>query len=248
MEYIPYVFIGIVGVLSGLLSGISGGGGGMIMIPAFILVGLPPQQAVATGKMNGLGAAFGGLAAFAKTGHIRKDILRIMIPLAIIIGLVTPFVFSVIESDVFQIILGIILILLVPTLFIKKKIIRAPAKQHKIAGYSAYSMVLTVQAIFGSGVGTLALFVLTFMFGTSKIEANATKRAITAVLTPITFVALLIGGYVVLSYGIVGLISVFAGTNLGSKIALKKGDKFVTIAMAIIISFSGAALVVSAVG
>lgn len=246
MDLLPYIFIGIVGIISGILSGVSGGGGGMIMIPAFILAGLPPQQAIATGKMNGLGAAFGGLAAFARTGHIRRDILRVMIPVAIVVGLITPFVFSAIDSDIFQILLGIILILLVPTLFIKKKTLRAPSKKHKVAGYSAYSGVLTVQAIFGSGVGSLALFVLTLLLGTSKIEANATKRAVTAVLTPITFVALLIGGYVVLSYGIVGLVSVLIGTHLGSKIALKKGEEFVTIAMATVISISGVALVVSA--
>lgn len=245
MEVIPYIFIGIVGIISGILSGISGGGGGMIMVPAFIFAGLPPQQAVATGKMNGLGAAFGGLLAFAKTGHIRKDILRVMIPVAIVVGLVTPLVFSVIESDTFQILLGIILILLVPTLFIKKKALKPPSKKHKVAGYSAYSGVLTIQAIFGSGVGSLALFALTLLLGTSKIEANATKRAVTAVLTPITFVALLIGGYVVLSYGIIGLVSVFIGTHVGSKIALRKGEEFVTIAMAIVISISGVALVVS---
>lgn len=246
MEFVPYIFIGVVGIIAGVLSGISGGGGGMLMIPAFILAGLPPQQAVATGKMNGLGAAFGGLAAFAKTGHIRKDILRVMIPIAIVIGLVTPFVFSVIESDIFQILLGIILVVLVPTLFIKKKALKVPSKKHKLAGYSAYSGVLTIQALFGSGVGSLALFVLTLLFGTSKIEANATKRAVTAVLTSITFVSLLIGGYVVLAYGIIGLISVFIGTHIGSKIALKKGEKFVTIAMATIISISGIALVISA--
>lgn len=246
MEYLPYIFIGIVGIISGVLSGVSGGGGGMIMIPAFILAGLPPQQAVATGKMNGLGAALGGLAAFSKTGHIRKDILRIMIPVAIVIGLITPFIFSIIESDIFQILLGITLLLLVPTLFIKKKSLHTPSKNHKLAGYYAYSGVLTVQAIFGSGAGSLALFVLTLLFGTTKTEANATKRAVTAVLTPITLVALFIGGYVVLSYGIVGLISVFLGTHLGSKIALNNGDKFVTVAMATVISISGIALVVSA--
>lgn len=246
MQVLHYVFIAVVGVISGVLSGISGGGGGMIMIPAFILVGLPPQQAVATGKMNGLGATFGGLSVFAKKGHFRKDILRVMIPIAIVIGLITPLIFSTIKSSIFQLVLGLIMILLVPTLFINKQTLSPPSKKHKIAGYSAYSGVLTLQAIFGTGVGSLALFVLTLLFGTSKIEANATKRAVTAFLTPITFVALLISGYVNLRFGIVGLVSVFIGTHYGSKLALKKSDRYITLAMAVIISLSGVALVVSA--
>lgn len=195
MDILPFVLIAVAGFGSGVLSGVSGGGGGMLMVPVFIFAGLPPQQAVATGKMNGLGAAFGGLLAFRKTGLIRKDILKIMVPLAVVIGVTTPFIFTTIDSDTFQIILGAILILMTPTLFIKKKTLKPPSKKYKIAGFSAYSGVLTLQALFGSGVGSLALFVLTLLFGTSKLEANATKRAVTAVLTPITFIALLLGGF-----------------------------------------------------
>jgi hypothetical protein len=246
MDIIPYIFIAVAGFGSGVLSGMSGGGGGMLMIPAFIAVGLPPQNAVATGKMNGLGAAFGGLSAFIKTGYIRKDILKVMVPIAIVIGVTTPFIFFAIESDLFQIILGAILLLMTPTLFIKNKLSSIAAKKHRVAGYGAYSGVLTLQSLFGSGVGSLALFVLTLLFGTTKLEANATKRAITAVLTPITFIALLLGGFVVLSYGSVGMLSVFAGTHLGSKIAIKKGERFVTFAMAIVIAISGCLLIINA--
>jgi uncharacterized membrane protein YfcA len=129
MEILPYIFIAFVGVISGALSGISGGGGGMLMIPAFILAGLPPQAAVATGKMNGLGAALGGLSAFAKKVYIRKDILKVMIPVAIIVGIATPFVFAVIDSNAFQLVLGLLLLMMVPTLFIKKKATQIASKK-----------------------------------------------------------------------------------------------------------------------
>lgn len=246
MEILPFVVVGAAGVISGLLSGISGGGGGMLMIPLFILVGLPPQQAVATGKMNGLGATFGGLSVFAKSGHIRKDILKVMMPIAVIIGVTTPFIFAAIDSQAFQLILGIILILMVPTLFLKRKSMTPPSRKHKVAGFSLYSGVLALQAIFGTGVGSLALFVLTLLLGTTKLEANATKRAVTAVLTPITFVALLLGGFVNLAYGSVGFVSVLIGTHFGSKLALKKGEKFVSIAMAVTITIAGVIMVLQA--
>jgi uncharacterized membrane protein YfcA len=246
MDVLPFVLIGVAGLLSGVLSGVSGGGGGMLMIPVFILAGLPPQQAVATGKMNGLGAAFGGLSAFAKTGYIRKDILKVMIPVAIVIGILAPLIFAAIDSKAFQVILGAILLLMIPTLFIKKRSLHPPTHRRKLAGYSAYSVVLTIQALFGSGAGSLALFVLTLLLGTSKLEANATKRAVTAVLTPLTFVALLAGGFVVLSYGIVGMISVFIGTHIGSKIAIKQGERFVSIFMAITVGIAGVTLIATA--
>ncbi len=245
MDFIPYTIIAFIGVLSGIMSGISGGGGGMIMIPAFVLVGLPPQTAVATGKMNGLGASMGGLSVFSKSGHIRKDILKVMIPIAILIGITTPFVFSKIQNKDFQIILGCMLIIVGP-LSLLKKTIATHGKKHTTLGYTAYSIVLTLQALFGSGVGMLAVYVQKYLFGSTSIQANATKRAISSVLTPITFVALLIGGYVSLGYGLVGFASVFTGTHIGSKIALKRGDKFVSIIMCFVSVSSGVALVFTA--
>ena len=242
----PYLIIAAAGIVAGILSGIGGGGGGMIMMPVLIFLGLPPQNAVATGKMNGLGAALGGLTAFAKTGHIRKDILKVMIPAAVVIGLVTPVAFSLIESDVFQVILGILLIVLTPTLFLKRKLAFQPSRKHKVAGYSAYSGVLTLQAIFGSGVGSLAMYAQTLLLGTTKLEANATKRAVNSVLTPITFVALLIGGYVVLSYGLVGMVAAFIGTHIGTKIAIKQGEMFAAYALASVGLVSGVILIISA--
>lgn len=60
MEIVPYILIAIVGFVSGIISGIGGGGGAMLMIPAFIFTGLPPQMAVATAKMSGLGGVLAG--------------------------------------------------------------------------------------------------------------------------------------------------------------------------------------------
>ncbi len=235
---------------SGFLSGMSGGGGGMFLIPLYILLGLSPQQAVATGKMNGLGAAYGGLLTFYKSGHIRSDIVKIMVPIAIVIGVVAPFVFVKLDGTLMQQVIGSLLILLVPTLFIKKRLKPfAGAVRSKLShfiGHISYSLVLFIQAVFGAGSGTLALFVLTLLFGTTKLEANATRRAITAVLVPISFIALFSAGYVVLSYGIVGMIGSFIGTRYGSSMALQRGERFAVIAMGMLVFVSGFLLIATA--
>ena len=245
MDTWSLLFIAVAGLVSGILSGIGGGGAGMLMIPAFILTGMSPLNAVATGKMNGLGANFGGLMAFRNGSHFRKDIVRVMIPIAILVGVTTPFVFNRIESSTFQVILGVLLLLLTPTLFVKKKL-SGLQQSHRIIGYIAYTFVITLQALFGTGVGTLAIFVLTLLFGTSKLQANATKRAVSAILVPITFVALLFSGYVILSFGIVGMVSVFVGSNIGTKLAIKGGEQFATYAMAVIMPLAAIFLITTA--
>lgn len=246
MEILPYIFIAIVGLLSGIVSGIGGGGGAMLMIPAFIFTGLPPQMAVATAKLSGLGGDFGGLVGFIKSGHIRKDIIKVMIPIAIVIGLITPLVFMVVENKSFQIALAIFMIAMLPTLFIKKKSIKPPTHKHKILGYALYSIVLFLQGIFSGGVGGLAVYVLKLLFGASNIETMATRRAVVAVMSPVTLVALFIGGFLSVWLGLVGLVGAFIGTLIGTKIVLKRGELFVSVVMALTILASSVALLVSA--
>lgn len=246
MEILPYIFIAIIGLISGIISGIGGGGGAMLMIPAFIFTGLPPQAAVATAKLSGIGGDFGGLIAFLKSGHIRKDIIKVMIPIAIVIGLVTPLIFAAVESKGFQIALAIFMILMLPTLFIKKKTIKPPTRKHKLAGYSLYTCVLFLQGIFSGGVGSLAVYVLNLLFGATKLETMATRRAIVAVLSPVSVIALLIGGFVTIELGLVGLVTAFIGTHIGAKFVLKRSEVFVSVVMAITIFISSIVLLVSA--
>lgn len=246
METLPYILIAIVGLVSGIFSGITGGGGAMLMIPAFIFSGLPPQVAVATAKMSGLGGDFGGLTAFIKSGHVRKDILKVMLPIAVIIGLITPLIFAAVESRGFQIALAIFMILMLPTLFLKKKTLKPPTRKHKFLGYSFYSLVLFLQGIFSGGVGSLAVYVLTLLLGTSKLETMATRRAIVAVMSPVAVTALFIGGFISIGLGITGLITQFIGTHIGTKIVLKRGELFVGVAMAVAIFISSTMLIVTA--
>ena len=246
MEILPYIFIAIIGLLSGIVSGMSGGGGAMLMIPAFIFSGLPPQVAVATAKFSGLGGDFGGLRAFVTSGHIRKDIIKVMIPVAIIVGLITPLVFAAVDNQGFQIALAVFMILMLPTLFIKKQALKRPSRKHIFIGYALYSVVLFLQGIFSGGVGSLAVYVLTLLFGASKIETMATRRAVVAVMSPIAVTALFIGGFIHIGLGLVGLVAAFIGTHIGTKIILKRGERFVAVVMAITILISSVVLLVNA--
>ena len=201
---------------------------------------------MATAKLSGIGGDFGGLIAFLKSGHIRKDIIKVMIPIAIVIGLVTPLIFAAVESKGFQIALAIFMILMLPTLFIKKKTIKPPTRKHKLAGYSLYTCVLFLQGIFSGGVGSLAVYVLNLLFGATKLETMATRRAIVAVLSPVSVIALLIGGFVTIELGLVGLVTAFIGTHIGAKFVLKRSEVFVSVVMAITIFISSIVLLVSA--
>ncbi len=83
-----------------------------------------------------------------------------------------------------------------------------------------------------------------FLFGLGALEANATKRVAQSVQSVILFVLLSIQGLVFWWHGLAGLLGSTIGSHIGGRIALKKGDRFVKLMLAIIMLTSGIALLV----
>lgn len=233
----------VTGIIIGILSGITGGGGGLITTPLLIALGLPPQVAVGTMKLSGLGTSLGGLSVFWKSGKIRMDIARVIIPFAVVIAIIAPYIAIAIDPDVFQKLIGVSLLIAAPALMIRGKLL--PSKRRRIAGYSIYAALLVFMAVFSSGIGMFGVIVLVVFLGLTPIEANATKRIVTATMVPITFLGFLLVGLVSLPHGLTLLVSNFIGSHIGSKLALQKGEIFVTYVVIVVAVVSGIWLLLS---
>ncbi|WP_228130134.1 TSUP family transporter [Desulfotalea psychrophila] len=64
-----FIFLFIVGAVAGLVDSIAGGGG-LIALPALLFVGLPPQLALGTNKLQGCFGTFSASYNFVRTGHV----------------------------------------------------------------------------------------------------------------------------------------------------------------------------------
>src|SRR3989338_9133934 len=109
----------LVGVFSSILSGMAGGGGGLISAPFFILLGLPPLVAVATTKFGALGMTLGSLAKFQKTEHIRKEYVIYLSILSIIAAVIGSHLLLISSDRVIEKLVGAVMLATLPFLFIK---------------------------------------------------------------------------------------------------------------------------------
>lgn len=237
-----------VSLFASILSGISGGGGAFILTPYYILAGLTPQQAIATGKVAGLGIAGGSLAAFRGKGLVRKKLLLPLIFITICTSFLAAWLMPKLDSSVFQIILGGLLIALIPTLFIKKPALTPGARGGAwlIAGYILYMFIAFVQGMFGSGLAVLLTLDLMLLFGLGALEANATKRMAQAVQSVLLFVLLFFQGFVLIGHSIATFFGSLIGGHIGSKMAIQKGERFIKVVLAATMVISGIALIVTA--
>jgi hypothetical protein len=68
-----YIFIFLVGVFCSII-GSAGGGSALISIPLLTLLGITPNQAIATAKVGALGTLVSGLYSFTRAGKVDRKI------------------------------------------------------------------------------------------------------------------------------------------------------------------------------
>jgi len=239
----------IVVFLSGIFSGMSGGGGGMIIVPFLIAVGLTPQQAIATTKFCGIGFSFGGIAAFKERSFKRPVLLAYLSLLAIAISLIVPALFKTLSGHVFQILIGLLMIALVPVTLDGKQGLRTKRTSKTQKAYGAILLIPTflLQGVFSSGVGVLNNLVLMRFFGMNVLDASAIQRVSALVLNGLIVVTLaLTTNFIIWQYALVGIAASFMGGYIGSKIAIERGEKFAKFVLALFMFIAGALLLIDA--
>lgn len=236
----------LVALLSSILSGMSGGGGGFIMTPYFLLVGLTPQQIVGGGSIAALGLGSSSLVAMRGKQLIDKRFLWPLITLTIFFTVLAMFVLPKIQSGIFSTAIGVTLILLTPTLFINKASVQPGERSQRriMSGYILYAILLFASSL-GSGLATLLFLPLMFLMGLSTLQANALRRILTLVQAVITLCVVLPQGYIVWKYALASLIGCYIGGFIGTKIAIKKGEQFIKLGLAGIMLASGIVLLIN---
>jgi uncharacterized protein len=230
-----------------VISGMGGGGGGFVMIPYYLFIGLPPASAIATGKLGGIGVSMGAMAAFKGKGLVNKKLIWPLIIITFICSLISAWLIPKINAAIFENIIGIALIVLIPTLFIKKASMQPGHRTRPwiITGFVMYTVFSFLQTLIGTGIGSLLVLILMFLFGLSAIESNATKRVAQSVQAFMLFILLAIQGLVWWAHGLAALAGAVVGSHIGTHIAIRKGDRFVKIMLAVVMLTSGVALLIS---
>lgn len=221
---------GLAGFVMGLFSGIAGAGGGFIMTPLGILLGLTPAQAVASGKFSGLSVTVGSLIGMKKAhGRVARAKILAVMALALAVGLAVPFAIKALDNDVYKLALGILLLLMIPVTIIKKIGIHPhkPTGWRRVLGGGLLTFALVLQGVFSGGLGTLVNVVLMGMLGMTALEANLTKRWSQLVLNVTIILGVIGSGLIVWPVVAVGVCATFVGGIIGGRMAVDKGDAFI---------------------
>lgn len=246
MQPIQLVIYGLASFIMSIFSGVAGGGGGFVITPLGILLGLSPAQAVSSGKFNGLAVTLSELRSYR--GNVsRRRIFAIMI-LAFLVGLLAPLVIKSLDGRLYRIILGSILLILLPIMYYKRIGVtqRQPTRLQVAIGSILLTISLLLQGIFSGGLGSLVNVVLMGLFGQTANEAQITRRWAQLILNTTIIFGVLSSGLIVWPVVVAGLGSGLFGSAIGARIALRKGDAFAAHILLILMGVSALVLIAGA--
>ena len=168
-----------IGLLASAI-GTNTGGTGLLIVPALVVMGLPPHIALGSSRIGALGGMVSGWYAYHKSGNVHTAIgLKTMI-LTSAGALVGSFSLLGTPPDILEPILGICIIGVTALFLLMKTVGTTRAPQPKagmrIIGYIINIPIGFFGAYVGGGSGILGRMALMFFFGQNVIESNGTRK------------------------------------------------------------------------
>ncbi|MDP4125341.1 MAG: TSUP family transporter [Bacillota bacterium] len=208
------------------------GGGGLISLPALLMVGVSPHLALGTNKFAASLASLNSSITFARSGKVHIPLVRWQI-LFTLIGAALG-VWAVLSvSSAFLNKAVLILILLVG---INTMIHKSFGLEDTFKGLTSYNIIIGClfalalgfyDGFFGPGTGSFLIFAFITVFGFDFVAASANSKVLNFTSNFVSLVLFAWNGKILLSYGIPMAICMIFGSFVGTKLAIQGGAKLV---------------------
>ena len=231
-----YALMASAAFVAGAIDAIAGGGG-LIMLPLLILIGLDPVAAVATNKLQSTFGALASTLAFMRAGHI--DIGRYA-PLALIAAgaSILGAVLVQLVSTVWLLTLMPVLLIVIATYFAFSRSIRDLAIDARWPlGRFAVTVVPVIglyDGFFGPGTGSFYMLGIVTLLGFAAVPATGLTKYLNLASNIGALLLFIVAGKVVWTLGLVMAVGNFAGARLGAYLAMRIGARLIRPLLVII--------------
>jgi uncharacterized protein len=229
--YFQLIFLCVAGFFAAFVDSIAGGGG-LISVPAFMMVLPNAHFVLGTNKFSATTASFTSSLKFARSGKVNFKILKFIIPFTLL-GAVLG-VNTVLQVDQkFLSSLVLILILFVGVYSFFNKNIGLNNTFEKITPKNLTLGILLGFALgfydgfFGPGTGSFLVFGLIHIFGFDFVNASGNARFLNFISNISSLVMFAINGRIMYMYGLPVALFMIVGARMGTKLALNKGSRLI---------------------
>lgn len=248
-----YFFVGlllliIASFVAGYIDSIAGGAG-LILIPAFLVVGLPPQLALGQEKLVSTVGTIAAIKNFMKSSAIVWKI----VPIGILSGLLGAYIGAEVVLMLPTYVINYIIFALLPiglsaTLF-KGKLLADNQNNGTEIKKSALAVFLTCLIVgfydgfFGPGTGSIFIIALFIINKLSLLQASATSKIFNFASNIGAFVSFMVAGKMLFLIGIPMIIASLLGNHIGSLKAIHTNGEVIKKVLVITVALLACTLI-----
>ncbi len=215
--------------LAGFVDSIAGGGG-LLTVPALMLAGLGPAQAIATNKVQGAFAAASATYIFGRRGMIDWQRAWVFALIALVSGVAGALCVRFLPAIVLATLIPVLLIAIAFYFALSPKIRDADAHTRMSAlafGLTAPVAVGFYDGIFGPGAGSFYMLAFVTLLGYGVVRATAHTKLLNLASNLGSLFLYAATGTVVWRVGLVMAGASFLGAQVGSRLALRLGSRII---------------------
>ncbi|MBX7442613.1 MULTISPECIES: TSUP family transporter [unclassified Arthrobacter] len=235
------ILIVVAGFAAGWVDAVVGGGG-LIQLPALLLVpGIAPVQALATNKM---GSIFGTATSAATYYRRVGPDLRTAVPMAVI-ALAGSFggasLAAILPAGVFKPIIVVALVAVALFTALRPSVgelteLRHDGHKHYVVACLIGAVIGFYDGLIGPGTGSFLVIALVSAMGYAFLEASAKAKIVNMATNAGALMFFLPHGSILWGIGLLLGGANMAGGYLGARTAVKQGSKFVRVVFLVVVA------------
>jgi uncharacterized membrane protein YfcA len=217
----------LVAIFAGFVDSIAGGGG-LIVLPAMLILGIPPLEALGTNKLQAQFGSASATIAYARRGHVDLKKQFPMALMAFLGGIVGAIIAAFVPPDILRMIMPFLLIAIAIYFAFKPNL--SDLDSHRritpiLFGLTIVPLVGFYDGIFGPGAGSF--YMLAFVGLAGLLKATAHTKLLNFGSNFGSFLVFTVSGAIMWKLGLIMGLGQFVGAQIGSRLAMKNGAKII---------------------
>ena len=221
-----YIILFCVALIASAIDAIAGGGG-LLVVPTMLLLGMNPLVTLGTNKLQSCFGTATSSYNYFKNGLLKEEKILSLIALSFTGSFIGTLLVSRLSNEFLTSLIPILLIGSAIFLIVNKRSNLELSKSFMIAFTPLIIIIGFYDGFFGPGTGTF--FVLTFLIVKQRnlMEATAATKILNFASNFASFLVFQYKGLVLVELALIMAIAQIFGAYVGSKLAISNGEKFV---------------------
>ncbi|WP_309085851.1 TSUP family transporter [Chelativorans sp.] len=217
--------LGLAAFFAGFMDAIAGGGG-LITVPALLIAGLGPVEALGTNKLQSLFGSGSSAIAFAAKGHVDLKSQLPAAAMSLLASIGGALLATILPGEVLETVLPVLLITIAVYFAFKPRvddIDRARRLSPFVFGLTVVPLVGFYDGAFGPGTGSFFMLAFVALAGFGVLKATAHTKLLNFASNVGGFAAFAAVGVVSWKIGLLMGAAQFVGARIGAGLAMRKG-------------------------